>query len=200
MRRSSAGQKLVSFCRELASASPAPGGGAAAALTGALGASLIEMTCRLNDKRLLRTGKNPGPAARLRKLSALRSRFLASMDADARAFAKISSLAKKKQKGAAWQSALKKGATVPSVIADLAIQALRLGASETSRTGRWIKGDLVEGALLLTACVESARLSTEANLAVLADKAFVRRTSARIRSQRREADSLNRVVGKLWFS
>src|ERR671924_11753 len=45
-------QPLASFLDQVASAEPVPGGGSVAALSGALGASLVSMVCRLTiDKK-----------------------------------------------------------------------------------------------------------------------------------------------------
>ncbi|PIQ81755.1 MAG: hypothetical protein COV76_07620 [Candidatus Omnitrophica bacterium CG11_big_fil_rev_8_21_14_0_20_64_10] len=81
--------RIDRFLKALASKQPVPGGGAAAALAGAMGAALGEMTARvlLNRKK-----KVPPAAARVarqtaRQFDRLRRRFEAAVRADAKAYA-----------------------------------------------------------------------------------------------------------------
>ena len=109
---------LERFLNRLSSERPAPGGGAAAALIGTLGIALLEMTVRINARR----DKNPQKKGLSRKtgwLASAKRSLLGLMVEDAEAFERISVLYKKKETGASWQDALKKGAVVPYQIAEI---------------------------------------------------------------------------------
>lgn len=80
---------LATYLRELASASPAPGGGAAAALTIAQGLALLAMACNLTiGKKKFAAVEEPVRALLLR-ISKMSPEALAEVDADAAAFGKV---------------------------------------------------------------------------------------------------------------
>jgi len=72
--------KIENFLQELASKNPTPGGGAVAALTGAIAASLIEMVCNLT-KGEIDLIKQSGEKAK-----SLRIKFLELADEDCKVF------------------------------------------------------------------------------------------------------------------
>ena len=77
------------FSELLASDAPAPGGGSAAALEGALGAALIAMVCRLTaDKPRYREHRETVLAVQ-EQAEALRVRFLDAMERDTEAFRRV---------------------------------------------------------------------------------------------------------------
>lgn len=160
------------FLNELSSERGAPGGGAAAALAGALGISLLEMTVRINARR----GQSSGKKYFLRKvkwLKGARRILLDLMGKDAQAFEKIAALYRKKEKGAAWQSALKKGAVVSYQIVEIVSDAGNLLKEEAPGTSAWLLSDLKEAAHLLRAAFFSADLNVEANLKEMRDKRII---------------------------
>ena len=78
------------FSELLASDAPAPGGGSAAALEGALGAALIAMVCRLTaDKPGYREHRETVLAVQ-EQAEALRVRFLDAMERDTESFRRVS--------------------------------------------------------------------------------------------------------------
>lgn len=161
---------LEKFLKTLGSESPSPGGGAAAALTGALGSALLEMVCRLNDKR------HNERSAKLKKISRFKTDFIKLMSEDERGFQKLSKLMKTKKRGPVLQSALKNCTKAPLAMGKACVEALDLGISEIPRTSRWLSSDLVEAGVLLESAAEAARLNVEINLKSIEDKAFVEKT------------------------
>jgi len=170
---------LIKFLDELGSASPAPGGGSAAAVTATLGTALVEMTSRLNDKRL---GRSSGTAL---KAAALRAKLQELVAKDAAAFENIRKIFKiKKEKPAAWQSALKAGAKVPLLICEHCVGAAGLAKREKARTGAWLESDRKEARVLLRAAFDAANLNVEINLKEISDSAFCSRTRREIKKWR----------------
>jgi formiminotetrahydrofolate cyclodeaminase len=131
-----------SFLDELGSASPAPGGGSAAALAGAIAASLCEMVCRLTLSR--ETYKDVWVVMEEAQVRAgsLGSRLRELIEEDAQAFNSVMA-ARKLPRGTEEQKAAREGATqegalrsarVPletlqslSPLADLAVLCAELG-------------------------------------------------------------------------
>jgi len=171
--------KLSQFLAQLGSQNGAPGGGAAAALTGATGAALVEMTARLNDKRLRVSSGIAAQALRLRiKLHQLISK-------DAAAFQVISkAYSARKTEPAAWQRALKAGANPPLLICEACAAASKLAKSEKNRTSAWLESDRREALILLRAAFESAKLNADINLKDIRDRAFVTRAQGKIKKWR----------------
>ena len=186
-------QSIGSFLRELGSDSASPGGGAAAALSGALGVSLIEMVSRINVKR--------APSAHFRKnisrLEKNRTRFGELMRLDAEAFLKLCKFSKEERRGSRYQSVLRRAAGVPMEICELAVESLAIGQFEINRTSRWLASDLAEAGILLRASFNSGRLNVEINLRSIQDKIFLRKTNSRLDRLEKEADILNRKIKKV---
>ena len=172
--------KLASFLAQLGSQSGAPGGGAAAALTGACGAALVEMTARLNDKR---TKSSSGVSS---KAASLRLKLLGLISKDAKAFALIQkTYPVRKKKPALWQKALKAGVQPPLEIAEASASAALLAKKEKGRTSAWLESDRREALILLAAAFKSARLNVEINLKEMTDTAFKSRVRGKLGSWRR---------------
>lgn len=169
--------KIGRFLSDLGSEKGAPGGGAAAALTGALGASLIEMVARLNDKRHKTSSGNFKKAAKLRvKLQQLVRR-------DAQAFQGIQKAYKsREERPGLWQASLKKGALIPLAICEACASAAELARNEKNRTSSWLESDRLEALVLLKAAFDSGVLNVEINLKHTDDSVFVRNSRDKIKA------------------
>ena len=165
---------MKNFLRELGSASPTPGGGAAAALTGALGAALLEMVARLNKDM-----------AAAKKAEKLKNRLQALIATDTKAFQKLYALYKKKTSCCApvYQKALTNAAAAPEEMCLLASQAAKLALSQKNKTSQWLISDLKESALLLKAAFESARLNVNVNLKGFHDHASAKKIDSRLNKE-----------------
>lgn len=173
--------KLEQFLKDLGSKKGAPGGGAAAALTGASGSALVEMVARLNDVRTARLTKTAGRA------EGLRQKLQRLIGEDARVFLVIRSLYKKrKENGPAWQQALKKGVAVPLKICEACVDSGELARAEKDRTSRWLESDRQEALILLRAAFDSANLNVEVNLKEMTDGLFCGQMRQRIKKWRRQ--------------
>ena len=170
---------LENFLAQLGSSKGAPGGGAAAALTGATGAALIEMTARLNDKRNKRSSGNAAHAARLR------GRLHGLIAKDAAAFKSVQkAYSVRKKQPAAWQSALKIGASVPLEICSACAEAASLAKKEKNRTSQWLESDRREALVLLKSAFASAKLNVEINLKEMRPGTFKKQAQRKLKTWR----------------
>ena len=172
---------LNMFLDELASSSPAPGGGSVAALSGALGAALISMVCNLTIGKK----KYADVEADMRKIAQqseeLRHQFTVLVDKDAVAFGKVMeaySLPKdtdpqKALRGAAVREATKEATLVPLEVMKHCIDALALAQQVASRGNLRSISDAGVGALMLHTACEGAALNVHINLNTLDDPEFV---------------------------
>lgn len=189
--------RLDDFLTRLGSDSPEPGGGAAAALVAASGMALLEMTARLNDKRLAKAGKLRRSAAkRIKAAKNSRKRLVWLMALDSAAFAEISRLHRLADRGKRYQEALQKGALVPMEIGALALQGLRMAALERPRTSRWLWGDLAQAGIFLEASLRGAGWNVEANLAGLSDRRLAKRLHSRLVAMKKDALRLAGLMQK----
>ena len=90
MEQTLADQSCAQFASLLASKAPVPGGGGAAALTGALAAALCAMAGNLTIGKKKYASYEEDLSRMLRQLEQLRGRFLELIDADAAAFEPLS--------------------------------------------------------------------------------------------------------------
>jgi len=168
-----------------ASNEPVPGGGSAAALAGALGASLLVMVAGLPKTR---TGA-PEEAADLAEASArlrpLRDSLLALVDDDSRAYRAVleamrlpkATEAEREARRPALDAAMHEATRVPLETMRCCQQALRgalVVAAHGNRNAATDTGTAVE---LLAAALRSAGLNVDVNLKSLSDAALVERVA-----------------------
>jgi len=113
---------LEAFCDSVASKSPIPGGGSAAAYSGALAASLVAMVCRLTIGRKNYESAWESAGEILVQAEDLKSKLLELVDLDASAYSLVSSAlklpkstdAERIEQKAKLNSALKAAAEIPA--------------------------------------------------------------------------------------
>jgi formiminotetrahydrofolate cyclodeaminase len=180
-------QTVPQFLEALASAAPAPGGGAACALSGAMGAALVSMVANLTLARELTPDRQAALTATLREADALRRQLTELMAADARAYDAViaayrlprASAAERAMRRPVIEAALQQATLTPLEIADrcarivaLAEPAARLGISAAA-------SDAAAAAFLAEAGARACLLNVEINLASIKDVAFSEQASAR---------------------
>ena len=169
------------FVEELASDSPAPGGGSAAALEGALGAALTAMVCTLTT-----VGKSKETYADYQefvietraKASDLQARFVDVMDRDTEAFNVVSAAfgmpkataEEKAARSAAIQKGLEGCTATPFEMMELATETLELTAELLGKTNDSAASDLGVSALSLRAAIQGAWLNVLINIGSLKNK------------------------------
>lgn len=175
---------LPGFLEALAAGTPAPGGGAAAAITAALAAALAGMTARLAVGR-----NDPGGEGLAQAVTAadeLRARLVELADRDSRAFTGVLAALRLPAEGAehalarraAWREAAQVPAEVIRCCREVALLARRM-----VRDGRpSAAGDALMAALLAAAAAAGSQVNLRLNvqsagrpedLRVLADQAEI---------------------------
>jgi glutamate formiminotransferase / formiminotetrahydrofolate cyclodeaminase len=180
---SASGKSLVKmnlrqFCNETLSDSPAPGGGSAAALMGALGASLGGMVANLS------AGKR-GWEEQLEFFSnwavqgqQLKDELLFLVDEDTAAFNKVmaafalpkDSAEEKAARSKAIQAANQYAAEIPLKVMSTACQSYQLLAEMAEKGNPASISDVGVGLLATRACIEGAAMNVRINLSGLKDE------------------------------
>ncbi|MFQ5607169.1 MAG: glutamate formimidoyltransferase, partial [Candidatus Zixiibacteriota bacterium] len=193
------------FSAEVASASPAPGGGSVSAAAGALGAALAGMVCRLTVKKkkyaavrdeLLQASAE---ADRLRlKLTDLITRDKEAFDSVMSSFSLPKSNDEQiSARTRAIEESSKDATRVPLEVVETALKALRLAAVVAEKGNINSITDAGVGALMARAAMEGAAYNARVNLKDITDEAFKKETRDRLESMLPEADRLTGQVRKL---
>ena len=170
--------KTAEFVDLLASDAPAPGGGSAAALEGALGAALTAMVCGLTvGKKKYAEFQELAEEAQ-KKATDLKARFVDVMDRDTEAFNVVSAAfgmpkatdEEKAARSAAIQEGLKGCTKTPFEMMELAVETLELTASILGKSNDSAASDLGVSALSLRAAVQGAWLNVLINIGSLKNK------------------------------
>ena len=170
--------KTAEFVDLLASDAPAPGGGSAAALEGALGAALTAMVCGLTvGKKKYAEFQELAEEAQ-KKATDLKARFVDVMDRDTEAFNVVSAAfgmpkatdEEKAARSAAIQKGLEGCTKTPFEMMELAVETLELTASILGKSNDSAASDLGVSALSLRAAVQGAWLNVLINIGSLKNK------------------------------
>lgn len=197
-------KSLNAFLEELASNSPAPGGGSVAALSGALGSALTSMVCRLTVGKKKYAEAEEEMKSVLAMSEKLRTIFTRLVDTDTDAFNKVMeaySLPKesddqKALRNAAIQEATKEAALVPLECMKHGIDALALSRAVAQRGNRTSVSDAGVSALLIGACIEAAALNVKINLTGIADVEFVEWKTSEVSSILKTGkDAVEEILG-----
>ncbi|HXG01759.1 MAG TPA: cyclodeaminase/cyclohydrolase family protein [Bacteroidota bacterium] len=172
---------LSGFLDEIASSSPAPGGGSVAALAGALGAALTSMVCNLTIGKKKYAGVEEEMRRILKQSEELRTQFTALMDRDTDAFNKVmeafglpkDSEAQRALRDAAIVAATKEATLVPLEVMKHCIDGLALAQKVAAQGNKNSISDAGVAALMLHAGCEAAALNVRINLKSLSDVEFV---------------------------
>jgi formiminotetrahydrofolate cyclodeaminase len=181
-------QSLESFLDDLASSSPAPGGGSVAALAGALGAALVSMVGSLTLGKEKFKDVEPEVQAIRARSEALRQRLLACIDEDVAAFNGYSAAARlpkdtaeqKAARSAAIQKALMNAVDPPMNTAKACVDVLDLCLPIAEKGNPQAVSDAGVGALMAEAGLRAAALNVRINLGWIKDAEFVARKSAEL--------------------
>ena len=176
------------FLDELASSSPAPGGGSVAALSGALGAALSSMVCNLTR------GKQGYEAAQdeikeiLQRSEELRKQLTDLIDKDTEAFNTVMEALKmpketedqKEHRQRAMQSAFKYAADVPLETAQKCMQILDIARILSEKGNKNSISDAAVSALMAQTGLHAAMLNVRINLCSIKDTEYVQKITTEL--------------------
>jgi methenyltetrahydrofolate cyclohydrolase len=180
--------KVEDFLTNLASSQPAPGGGAAAALTGAMAAALTCMVARLTIGRE-RYSSNQRQMVDVRnRAEMLQSRLTALVDEDALAYHRVieayslpkNSGTERDRRAAKIQDALRYAAEVALEAAETCAELIELAATGAALGNRNAASDAAVAALLADAGLRGALLNVRTNVRHVRDHLFVAAVEARL--------------------
>lgn len=190
------------FLEELASGSPAPGGGSAAALAGAIAAALCGMVARLTLGRERLRDAWPAMEAAATEADRLRARFAGLVDEDAEAYLAMAAARKLPKATEEERSARARAVSCASLCAArvpletllLASQAAVLVAGVLERGNPSCLTDAGSAVQAVRLAAEAAAYNVKVNLPAIADQAerarLARETDAALRSVRAECERL----------
>lgn len=174
---------VTEYVSQLASNQPAPGGGSAAGLVGALGAALGEMVGNFTVGRKKYADVEEEVGAALARLTDLREQLLGLTDADAEAYTQVGAAYgmpketddERCARAEAIEQALKAAAEVPRQIALRAAEVLDALPVLLEKGNQNLVSDVAVGARLAFAAVECGWLNVEINLASMKDEQHIER-------------------------
>ncbi|MEW5994846.1 MAG: glutamate formimidoyltransferase [Candidatus Zixiibacteriota bacterium] len=193
-------QVRETFYDEVASSSPAPGGGSVAASAGALGAALSAMVSRLTvGKKQYAEVKEELSQVR-DQADALRAELTQLIETDKEAFNKVMEAFKlpagTDERDKAVESATKVAAAVPLNVMKKSLEVLQLAKTVADKGNENSISDAGVAGLMAMASVDGAWYNVKINLSSLADKEFVKSTETEADRIRAEAQSVAAAIRK----
>lgn len=187
-------RKLNEFSDELASASPAPGGGSVAALCGNLSTALTSMVANLTIGKDKYTAYETEMKEILTESEELRAKLLSLIDEDTAAFNAVME-AFKLPKGSderkqALQEAFKTAADVPMRTARFSYRALQLAEKAYEIGNQNSITDAAVAALVAHAGVQGALLNVKINLSSIKDEQYTASMKAKTVTLAADSDVL----------
>ena len=155
-------EPVQGFLDQLAARTPTPGGGGAAAVTGAMAAGLVAMAARFSATRL------PGAGELADQADESRRRLAQLADMDAQAYAAVLEALRlpreASQREAQRQEALLGAALVPLEVAGIGAQVAVMAARLAETGNPNLRGDAVTGSVLAAASARSAACLVDINV------------------------------------
>jgi formiminotetrahydrofolate cyclodeaminase len=198
-------QGLEQFIEEVASSSPAPGGGSVSAAAGALASALSSMVCRLTLGKKKFQDVEEELKGVLEKADAIRGQMQEFIIKDAESFDKVMNAFKlpkyteeeKKKRDAVIQEATKGAISVPLRVMEKALEALGIIKVVAEKGNPNMISDAGVSGLMARTAVEGAYLNVRINLNSIQDQNFVNATRQKADSLKQEALALAGEIEKI---
>jgi formiminotetrahydrofolate cyclodeaminase len=174
-------QTLQQFLDDLSSSKPTPGGGSASALSGAMGAALASMVCRLTLDKDEYADVRQEIMDLLQRTEDLRQRFQQLMQEDIEAYGKLSEIFKmpretseeRNARSSAIQEQLVQAALVPLEVAEAAADLMQACLRISEIGNSKVLSDIATGAMLASSAGAGAAWMVRINLQSLKDLELV---------------------------
>jgi formiminotetrahydrofolate cyclodeaminase len=176
------------FVNNVAAPTPAPGGGSAAALAGALAAGLGEMVCGVSLKRKSLSAHHPALEATRGRLAAARERFLQIVDLDAQSYEAVmrafkmskSTEAEQKARDQSIEAASKQASLTPLETAETAAAVAQELVSLRDITIAQAASDLSVALNLAETARRGGIENVQANLPNIHDESWLKEIGTRL--------------------
>jgi glutamate formiminotransferase/formiminotetrahydrofolate cyclodeaminase len=172
------------FIEQLAAPTATPGGGSAAAASGAMAAGLASMVASMSRGKKAYVQFESQLGAAIARLGQLREELKAAIDADAESYNLVMKVYKSAKSSdgvasdgkAAIVAALKQATSVPMGVAERVVEVAEIAERLKPITNPNMKSDLTTALALAKAALEGALANVEINLESLDDTEFVAET------------------------
>jgi methenyltetrahydrofolate cyclohydrolase len=180
-------QPVRGFLDQLAARTPTPGGGGAAAVTGAMAAGLVAMAARFSARQLPEAADLASRADTLRQMAAQLA------DMDARAYTAVLEALRLPREAGQRREALLGAALVPLEIAEIGAEVAQLAARVAEAGNPNLRGDAATAAVLAAASARSAACLVDINVDLgELDPELSRRAARAVRAAADADDSAGR--------
>lgn len=189
-----------SFYDEVASSSPAPGGGSVAASAGVLSAALAAMVCRLTVTKKKYAAVKEELSDVRDKADQLKSELTKLIDTDKEAFNAVMDafkLPKSEKRDEAVEAANKGASLVPLEVMKKSLEVLNLAKVVATKGNENSITDAGVAGLMGQAAVEGAGYNVRINLASINDKDFVKKLTEESAQIRKEAEKIASEISSL---
>jgi len=187
---------------EFAAGKPTPGGGAGAAMAGALGSALVSMVCNLTLGRKKYADVQEHMERALKRAGELRDEFLVLARRDAEAFNRVMDAYRlpretpedKKQRAQEIQKGLKGATEVPLQVMRTSMELIRLGKEVLEHGNKNAASDAAASVRLGAAALTIGRYNVYINLAGIKDAPY--REKSEREAEEMESES-KRIAGEV---
>lgn len=198
-------QSVAGFCSQLAEATPAPGGGAAAAVAGALGASLVAMVAglTLGRKKYAAVQEEMAQAQEAGRREA--EALLTRADEDVEAFRRVmdayalpkGSDEEKRARSLAVEAAYREATRTPLATMEHCLATMRHALTVAEKGNQSALSDAYVGFLTASAGFEGALWNVAINLGAIQDDRFREETLAAVRRLQAEKKEIQEAIEAL---
>ena len=187
---------IAPFIEQLAAPTATPGGGSAAAASGAMAAGLAGMVASMSRGKKAFLQHEGQLSEALGRLTQLREELKSAIDADAESYNAVMKAYKAAKEspdgGRGIEAALQQATSIPLGVAERAVEVARIATSLASITSPNMKSDLTTAVALAIAALEGALANVEINLASLQpgtpeEEAFASETRKRVAGLKAQA-------------
>ena len=193
-----ASMTLKNFIGELSSSSPAPGGGSVAALSGSLGASLVEMVSRLTVGKEKYKDAWEKMEDTISGIVPVKKRLLELVDEDTDAFNDVMKAFRmpkgtdeeKSARSAAIQEGYKKAIATPMETARKCMEVLEMALPVSIHGNPNSITDAAVGAEMAASGLDGALLNVRINLGSIKDVDYVKKTDSELEGFNKRKDEL----------